>query len=57
MRVIKQKIINLADELGIEFFRTYFAWTFYHNDEEFEFIGSNKNKKAYDFLIAIQEEK
>jgi len=57
MRIPKQKIINLADELGIEIFRTYFAWTFYYDDEEHEFIGPNKNKKAYDFLTNISKER
>ena len=50
MRISRQKIIKLANELKIEFFRTYFAWTFYYKDEEYEFINPYKNKKAYNFL-------
>ena len=57
MRINKQKIVNLADELVIEFEVSSFSWVFYYDDEEHEFIGANKNKKAYDFLLSISKEK
>ena len=57
MRINKQKIVNLADELVIEFEVSSFSWVFYYDDEEHEFIGTNKNKKAYDFLLSISKKK
>ena len=54
MRISRQRIIRLANLLDIEFFRTYFAWTFYYDNGEYQFINPHKNLKAYNFLIEIK---
>lgn len=56
--ITAKKIKNLAEEKGINFVKSSFAWEFLFrdrsgNEQRCVFTGPNKNKRAYSFLNKI----